>query len=208
MPRTIRSSRAALSAAVLATMLGAVVQASNTDTPVQPNTDRVAQPERAEPETAAEHLSDEQRAALAAEKFDLDKNNLAIKGYDPVSYFPEGGAKPAKGSKKFEFVRDGVRYRFTNAAHRDLFKADPEKYAPAYGGWCAYAMAKDDYTAPNPKRFLIQNGRLMLFYDGFFGDTYKKWNDEGPELLEPLADQFWMSEIEGEAQRIASEKDG
>ncbi|MFT5423939.1 MAG: hypothetical protein ACI89L_001731 [Phycisphaerales bacterium] len=171
----------------------------------QPAEPSQQQPERAEPKGSIEKLTEEQRAKLCLEKFDVDKNALAIKGYDPVSYFPEGGSTPTRGDKKIELVRLGVHYRFASEAHRELFKADPEKYEPAYGGWCAYAMAKGDYTAPDPKRYLIQNGKLMLFYDGFFGDTYKKWNDEEPKVLEPLADTFWMSEVEEEAVKIVRE---
>lgn len=199
-----RAARGTLWTATLAAALAALPAPSI----AQQATPSSAQPaERPEPASVLGSLTDEQRARVCLEKYDLDKSGLAIKGYDPISYFPEGGSKPTKGDKKFELVRDGVRYRFTSAAHRDLFKANPDKYAPAYGGWCAYAMAKGDYTEPNPKRYLIQNGKLMLFYDGFFGDTYKKWNDEGPKELEPLADDFWDSELNKEALKVAKQDD-
>lgn len=58
---------------------------------------------------------------------------VAVKGYDPVAYFIEG--QPIKGKKKFEFEWNGVKWRFANAKHLELFKSDPEKYAPQYGGY-------------------------------------------------------------------------
>ncbi len=145
------------------------------------------------------------KAERNVEKYELGRRNLAIEGYDPVAYFPEGGGKPRKGKKDYVHTHRGVTYRFVSARHRDLFKNDPDRYEPTHGGWCAYAMAKGDYTEPNPKRFLIQNGRLMLFYDGLFGDTYKSWHKEGPEELEVQADAFWEKET-GEKPRIPDDK--
>ncbi|MCA9273159.1 MAG: hypothetical protein KDA31_08945 [Phycisphaerales bacterium] len=145
------------------------------------------------------------KAERKIKKYELGRKNLAIEGYDPVAYFPEGGGKPQKGKKDYEYTHRGVVYRFVSAKHRDMFKEDPDKYEPTHGGWCAYAMAKGDYTEPNPKRFLIQNGRLMLFYDGLFGDTYKMWLDENPEELEKKADEFWEKES-GEKPRIPEDE--
>ena len=155
-------------------------------------------------ETVAEQrgLSETQIQQLRADRFELDRRGLAIGGYDPVAYFPEGGGEPAKGDKKLSLEHRGVTYRFSSQANMELFKASPEKYEPAYGGWCAYAMAKDTYTEPNPKRFSIENGRLLLFYDGVFGDTLKSWNEEGPAKLTPLADRFWDSELDEAATKI------
>ncbi|MEL6329826.1 MAG: YHS domain-containing (seleno)protein [Planctomycetota bacterium] len=127
-------------------------------------------------------------------KYEIGKNKLAIGGYDPVAYFPEGGAKPAKGKKSITLEHRGVKYRFASESNLELFKSNPNKYEPAYGGWCAYAAAKETYTEPNPKRFKIQGGRLLLFYDGFFGDTYEDWHKEGPDRLEVEADDFWKAE--------------
>lgn len=137
-------------------------------------------------------------------KYDLGRRDLAIEGYDPVAYFPEGGGKPKKGKKDITHTHRGVVYRFATNSNKDTFVDNPDKYEPAHGGWCSYAMAKDTYTEPNPKRFVIQNDRLFLFYDGLFGDTYKDWHKEGPEKLEKLADQFWLNET-GERPRIPSD---
>src|SRR3954452_16913855 len=64
---------------------------------------------------------------------------LAIQGYDPVAYFTDG--KPTKGLPEFEYQWDEHRYRFASAEHRDMFKADPVRYAPQFGNFCAMALA-------------------------------------------------------------------
>lgn len=131
-------------------------------------------------------------------KYNLSDSGLALKGYDPVAYFPEGGGKPKKGKKSRTFTHEGVTYRFASSANLETFKANPTKYEPAYGGWCAYAMSKEKYTDIDPKNFKIEDGRLMVFYKGLLGDTLKSWNKEGPATLEPLADAYWEKES-GEA---------
>ena len=70
--------------------------------------------------------------------------NLAIKGYDPIAYFDDG--KPAKGDKKHTVEWMGATWRFTTAERRDRFTEDPERYAPQYGGYCAWAVSQG-YTA-------------------------------------------------------------
>jgi YHS domain-containing protein len=117
---------------------------------------------------------------------------LALDGYDPVAYFPEGGGKPAKGEKELELELDGVRYRFASDAHKRLFAAQPERYRPRYGGWCAYAMAKGEKVEVDPKSFLVTDGRLYLFYQGIFNDTRKKWLKE-PLELEVEANREWLA---------------
>lgn len=159
------------------------------------------QPEARTESKRSEWVNPEDRKV---DKYEIGRNKLAIEGYDPVAYFPEGGGKAQKGKKDYEHTHRGVVYRFVSAEHRDLFKANPDKYEPTHGGWCAYAIAKGDYTEPNPKRFLIQNDRLMLFYDGIFGDTYKMWFEEGADDLETKADAFWLK-VTGEKPRIPAE---
>ena len=117
----------------------------------------------------------------ALKHYDVSKKGLAIDGYDPVAYFAEGGGKPKKGSKKITTTHRGVTYRFANETNRKAFLADPERFEPMYGGWCAWAMydGKGSKTEPNPKSFTIEDDRLYLFYDGFFGDTKKSWQKKG-----------------------------
>ena len=117
---------------------------------------------------------DELSIAVRNEHFNT-KNNLAIKGYDPVSYF---SGKPQKGDKQLAHTYKGITYYFSTAKNRDTFKEDPAKYEPAYGGWCAFAMADGGKTDVNPETFKIVDGKLLLFYDGFLGDTRKAWNKQ------------------------------
>jgi len=124
---------------------------------------------------------------------------LALQGYDPVAYFPEGGGQPAEGKEKIIAVHGGITYRFAGDAHRKLFVADPWKYEPAYGGWCAYAMAEGEKVDVDPESFRILDGRLFVFYDGLFADTRKKWLADEAALL-TKADAAWPK-LSGEKNR-------
>ncbi len=126
-------------------------------------------------------------------QFNLGKNGLALAGHDPVAYFAEDG-KPRKGDAKFELVHDGVRYRFANEANQKLFQASPAKYEPAYGGWCAYAMAQKEKVEVDPESFLVRDGRLMLFYKGWFNDTRAKFLKDADNLTRK-ADAKWAELI-------------
>lgn len=129
-----------------------------------------------------------QESKSEKEYLNLGKNDLAIKGYDPVSYFMESG--PKEGSKELSFSYKGANYHFVSQANLNTFKADPEKYEPEYGGWCAYAMAKG-YTADiNPETYKILDGKLLLFYNKFFTNTLPKWNKDEKNLY-PAAEKNW-----------------
>ena len=122
--------------------------------------------------------------------WNLGKNQLAIEGFDPITYFPEGGSAPKAGDAKIETVFEGARYRFASEAHRAWFLSEPARYRPKYGGWCAFAMSDGDDVEVDPKSFLIENGRLLLFYKGFLADTRAKWLAK-PNELGPKADAVW-----------------
>jgi YHS domain-containing protein len=87
-------------------------------------------------------------------------DGLALKGYDPVAYFTDG--QPTKGADKYSFQWKGVTYRFASAENLQRFKADPEKYLPQYGGYCAYAMSLDRIADIDPSRWAIVGGKLYL----------------------------------------------
>jgi YHS domain-containing protein len=135
----------------------------------------------------------------------LDGKHLAIGGFDPVAYFPVGGGAPKKGSKDVTATYRGATYRFASAAHRDLFLASPSEFAPAYGGWCAYAMANGERVEVDPESFLIEDGSLLLFFDGLFADTRKSWGKEGPDALRAKADAAWLASAHEARQRDLSE---
>ena len=86
---------------------------------------------------------------------------LVLKGYDPVAYFTDG--KPTQGSAEYEIVFDGQRYRFASAQHRDLFKANPDKYAPQFSGLCAMNLSRGVKRESDPHNWVISNGNLYVF---------------------------------------------
>ncbi len=91
------------------------------------------------------------------------EDGIAVRGTDVVAYFTEGRA--VAGSPAFTHDWRGATWRFASAANRDLFAADPDRYAPAYGGFCAFAVS-EGYTAPiDPQAWRIVDGRLFLNYD-------------------------------------------
>ncbi len=102
-------------------------------------------------------------AVLRAEKpVNTTFTGVAIKGYDPVAYFT--AAKPVKGSADFKHEWNGAEWRFASAANRDLFKAEPVKYAPQFGGYCAWAVSRGYTAGIDPDAWKIVNGRLYLNY--------------------------------------------
>ena len=127
---------------------------------------------------------------LVKKHFNL-KNGLAIRGYDPVAYFKQN--KALEGKKEFAIFHQGAAYYFTSAENAALFKKDPAKYEPAYGGWCAYAMgANGEKVEVDPGTFKIKDGRLFLFYNKFFNNTLKDWNKD-ENNLKAKADQNWKT---------------
>ncbi len=97
---------------------------------------------------------------------------LGIKGYDPVAYFTLQRATP--GSAQFEDQWDEHLWRFANAAHRDLFKSDPVRYAPQFANFCAVALARGEAREANPEYWLISDGKLYLFGKSIGPDLFRK----------------------------------
>ena len=86
---------------------------------------------------------------------------VALKGYDPVSYFTNG--KPEKGSAEFTYAFDDTTYWFRSAEHRDKFAADPEHYAPQFDGYCAVQLSRGRKVEADPDAWTITNGKLYVF---------------------------------------------
>jgi hypothetical protein len=101
-----------------------------------------------------------------------DPGKLAIRGYDPVAYFMQQRATP--GLAEFEFQWDEHRWQFSSAKHRDLFKADPVKYAPQFANFCAVALARGEVREANPEYWLISEGKLYLFGKPIGPDLFRK----------------------------------
>jgi len=116
------------------------------------------------------------------------KKSVAIEGYDPVSYFDK---KPLEGRSELSVSHKGVTYLFATASNVTKFKSNPEKYEPAYGGWCAYAMGETgEKVKIDPETYKLIEGKLYLFYNFWGNNTLTDWNkNEGP--LKAKADQNW-----------------
>lgn len=92
----------------------------------------------------------------------LDKTGVAIQGYDPVAFFTD--QKPVKGDAKFVAKHGGAIYQFASKENKDLFKADPAKYEPAFGGYCAYGVSRNKLVEIDVEAYQIVDGKLLLQY--------------------------------------------
>ena len=113
------------------------------------------------------------------------RERAAIRGYDPVAYFTEG--KPVKGDKQFLFEYKGAKWLFSSAENLALFEANPEKYEPQFGGYCAYAVAKDTTASIKPQYFSIVDNKLYLNYSK---SVYKRWLADQDQLIKS-AEKNW-----------------
>lgn len=111
----------------------------------------------------------------------------AVGGYDVVAY-QDGTATP--GDAAFNVTYNGTLYFFSSPENKTRFEADPEKYIPAYGGYCATAMSEGKTFGADPTNFILKDGRVFLFYRGVGGDTKTQWEAEEADRL-PQADTYW-----------------
>jgi hypothetical protein len=133
-------------------------------------------------------------AQTVNERFDTLGLGVALGGFDPVAYFPEGGGKPAKGFVKRDYKYAGVTYRFASDANRERFVANPEKYVPAYNGWCAWAMAELNAKVDvEPTAYEIYQGKLYVFYDHPDLNTHEMWLKD-PRGMVARADANWKAQ--------------
>jgi hypothetical protein len=103
------------------------------------------------------------------------RTDTAINGYDTVAYFTVG--KPVKGLDSLVHEWNGAKWKFSTQAHLDLFKGSPDKYAPQYGGYCAYGVAQGNLVKVDPDQFTVRDGKLYLNYDA---DVQAKWLKDIP----------------------------
>ncbi|HEX9785529.1 MAG TPA: YHS domain-containing (seleno)protein [Opitutaceae bacterium] len=120
--------------------------------------------------------------------------NLAVDGYDVVAYFTEG--KPVKGTKEFMVEHNGAVYRFASDEHRALFEKDPGKYLPAYGGFCAWAVAEGGTAGIDPEAWTIFQDRLYLNYNKKVQATWEK--DKAGNIAR--ADAKWPGIVEAKTK--------
>ena len=114
--------------------------------------------------------------AQAKNLLNLNDDGVAIQGYDPVAFFTDN--KPVKGSDRYVLKRDGAIYLFASKAHKDLFKADPDKYTPEFGGYCAYGVSRRKLVEIDVNAFQIVNGKLLLQYSKGVRDDFNE-NTQG-----------------------------
>lgn len=113
-------------------------------------------------------------------------SNKAVGGYDTVAYFTEH--KPVKGNDKFSTEYNGAKWYFSSQNNLELFKKDPTKYAPQYGGYCAWAIADSgSAVSGDPKVWAVVNGKLYLNYSK---DVQKEWDKDRAGLI-AKADKAW-----------------
>jgi hypothetical protein len=117
---------------------------------------------------------------------------LAVAGYDSVAYFTDG--KAVAGSPDFTTEWNGATWRFASAAHRDVFVAEPAKYAPQFGGYCAWAVAQNDTAGIDPESWRIVDGKLYLNYSK---DIQAKWERDVPGNIRK-ADANWPKLLAGD----------
>ncbi len=117
--------------------------------------------------------------------YNTDSDKVAIHGYDTVAYFTEGQA--IKGKSEFEYGWGDARWNFASADNRDLFTANPDRYAPQYGGYCALGLSAGEYAAVNPEAWTIVDGKLYLNRSKDFRVEWRK----APAALIGNADYNW-----------------
>ena len=128
--------------------------------------------------------------AAAKELHNLDRNGIAIQGYDPVAFFTDN--RPVKGTSQFQSEYRGAKYYFASADHKAVFDKEPAKYEPQFGGYCAYGASKGQPAPVKIEAWQIVNGRLLMQYDLGVRDTFNK--DQQGNLSK--ADQHWPGIVE------------
>ncbi len=139
-------------------------------------------------------------AAFGTLAADIDvnanQNDLAIQGYDPVAYFTD--SRPVKGSAEFSATHKNAIYHFASAEHRDRFRADPNAYAPQYGGYCAFGVTMEKKFDTDPAAWKIVDGKLYLNLNK---DVQTRWLTDVPGYISS-ANDLWP-EIRGvEADKL------
>jgi YHS domain-containing protein len=115
----------------------------------------------------------------------FERDGVALRGHDPVAYFSE--SKPVKGLVEHKAEYHGSTFYFASKANRDAFVADPPRYAPQYGGFCAFGMSNGYKAATDPAAFKVVNGKLYLNYNR---DVQTMWSADIPGFI-VKADGHW-----------------
>ena len=127
------------------------------------------------------------QAKASINAVNVDESRLAIKGYDPVAYFTQ--ARPVIGTSQFTSEHLGATYQFSSAEHKSLFDGNPMKYAPQYGGYCAFGVSKEYKFDIDPEAWAVVDDKLYLNLNK---KVQAKWVGEKEELIEE-ADSIWVT---------------
>jgi YHS domain-containing protein len=121
----------------------------------------------------------------ASVKINVDATGLMIRGYDPVAYFTEGRPVPGRADISVEY--EGAKYLFSSAANRETFNADPGKYAPQYGGYCAFGVAMEKKFDIDPASWRIVDGKL---YFNLNPSILEKWSGDVKGYIHK-SEKYW-----------------
>lgn len=134
--------------------------------------------------SAAERINTLEKQGL----FSYEPSGVAIRGYDTVAYFTEG--QPVEGSDEYTTDWEGATWKFSSQEHLDLFNSEPAKYAPQYGGYCAYGVAQESLVKIEPDQWTIVDDKLYLNYNAKLNNEWKKdisgYVSKADELFESL----------------------
>lgn len=129
----------------------------------------------------------------------VDSKGLALQGYDAVAYFKEN--LPREGKAEFTADYKGAKWQFSSAENRDAFSKEPEKYAPQYGGYCAWAVGHNYTAQGDPQAWKIVDNKLYLNYNK---DVQAKWQQEIPKYIAD-GDKNWI-ELASKAEESRKDK--
>lgn len=119
-----------------------------------------------------------------------DDSKIGLQGYSPVSYLDAGIAQ--KGVKDHKASHGGVTYYFTSKAQKNKFEAEPQKYLPQYGGYCAFGVSVGAKFRTDPNKFVVKDGKYFLFLYDLEVDAQQLWLEGDHEKLVAKADNNWM----------------
>lgn len=128
-------------------------------------------------------------------------DGLILDGYDPVAFFTDN--KPVKGDPALKYQYDNATYYFSSAEHLNLFKVNPEKYKPQFGGWCAYAVSLGRVAPVDVSTFSITDGRLFLQHNQ---RAVNGWNKDVPGNI-IKADKYWPGVVEKKGKQITTDEE-
>lgn len=142
-------------------------------------------------------------SAQKSNKFfnNVDANGVILDGYDAVAFFTDN--KPVKGDAKFTFTYHDAKYQFASQEHLDLFKANPEKYAPQFGAWCAYAVSLGRIAPIDVNNFSIVDGRLFIQHNQ---RAVNGWNKDVPGNI-VKADKYWPDVAAHNGKQITTDEE-